>query len=76
MDSIVSAAFARFHVCEIQPRCCTELEFVHCQGSVCIAWCEYTLFIYSAVDGHSVIVQFGTVTVVLFSEISFHVFGC
>ena len=62
MDSIVSAAFARLHVHEIQPRCCTELEFIHCQGSVRIAWCEYTLFIYSAVDGHSVIVQFGTVT--------------
>ena len=62
MGSIVSAAFARLHMREIQPRCCTELEFIHCQGSVRIAWCEYTLFIYSAVDGHSVIVQFGTVT--------------
>lgn len=62
MGSVVSVAFSWLRVREIQPWCCTELEFIHCQVSVRIAWCEYTLFMYSAVDGHSVIVQFGAVT--------------
>lgn len=39
-----------------------EREFIHFQGSIHISWCEYTFFIYSAIDEHSVIVQFGAVT--------------